>query len=59
MSAIDKNTLSIDLSKCIRCFRCAKKCPKTARKIEYRFKPVVTKVLRIRGKGYKKPCCIL
>ena len=59
MSAIDRETFSIDNDQCIRCFRCVKKCPKGARKIEYTFKPVVAKVLASRSKDYRKPRYIL
>lgn len=55
MNAIDKETLQINADKCIRCFSCVKRCPKKARKIIYRPKFIVSKVLRAKNKFKNTP----
>ncbi|KXL51783.1 NAD(P)H-quinone oxidoreductase subunit I, chloroplastic [Anaerotignum neopropionicum] len=53
--AIDKDTLSINSTHCLRCFSCVKGCPKKAREITYRPKLVVSKVLLVKSKVRKEP----
>ncbi|MBW6411886.1 EFR1 family ferrodoxin [Clostridium weizhouense] len=55
MSAIDKETLEIDKEQCLRCFCCVKRCPKKARKIVYRPRFLVSKVLTMKNKIIKEP----
>jgi len=55
MSAIEEKTLHIDSDKCLRCFACVKRCTKNARKIIFKKKFFVTKVLKIQGKKRKEP----
>ncbi|EKQ51492.1 MULTISPECIES: EFR1 family ferrodoxin [unclassified Clostridium] len=55
MNAINKDTLNIDNEKCIRCFCCVKKCSKNARKIIYRPKFIVSKMLREKNKIKRTP----
>ena len=50
MKAINKDTLEISENECIRCFSCVKRCPKKARKIIYRPKLLVSKMLRSKNK---------
>ena len=54
MNAINNDeNLSIDKKKCIRCFRCAKKCPKGARTIKYKLNPLVSYVLNLAGSKHR------
>jgi len=55
MGAIDKDTLEINEEQCIRCFCCVKRCPKKARKIIYRPRFLVSKVLTMKNKVRKEP----
>ncbi len=55
MNAINKDTMDIDQNKCIRCFCCVKKCPKKARKIVYKPKIIVSKILNIKNKKRREP----
>ncbi|AKN31331.1 4Fe-4S ferredoxin [Clostridium carboxidivorans P7] len=55
MSAIDKETLKIDEEQCLRCFCCVKRCPKKARKIIYKPKFLVSKILTIKNRIIKEP----
>ncbi|RII35523.1 4Fe-4S ferredoxin [Clostridium chromiireducens] len=55
MNIIEKDTLKIDNNKCIRCFCCVKRCPKSARKIIYRPKFIVSKMLAEKNKIKKTP----
>ena len=55
MGAIDRVTLAIDESQCLRCFCCVKRCPKKARKIMYRPKRLVAAVMTAKTKVEKKP----
>lgn len=55
MNAIDEDTLEIRESECIRCFCCVKRCPRKARKISYRPKFLVGKILRAKSKIKKAP----
>lgn len=55
MNAINKDTLDIDENKCIRCFCCVKRCPKKARRIVYKPKVLVSKVLTMKNKKVKVP----
>lgn len=55
MSAIDKNTLKIKESQCIRCFSCVKKCSRKAREIIYKKKFLVTRILNAKNKEEKEP----
>ncbi|MBA2904735.1 4Fe-4S dicluster domain-containing protein [Clostridium saccharobutylicum] len=55
MKAINKDTLDINEDKCIRCFSCVKRCPKKARKIVYKPKFLVSKILTIKNKNAKIP----
>lgn len=55
MSAIDKETLEIDEEQCLRCFCCVKRCPKKARKIIYKPRFLVSKVLTMKNKIIKEP----
>lgn len=50
MDAINKDNLEISENECIRCFSCVKRCPKKARKIIYRPKLLVSKMLRTKNK---------
>jgi ferredoxin len=50
MKAISKDTLDINEDKCIRCFCCVKRCPKKARRIVYKPKFLVAKILTIKNK---------
>lgn len=54
MSAIDKETLEIDEEQCLRCFCCVKRCPKKARKIIYKPRFLVSKVLTMKNKIIKE-----
>ncbi|GAA0177176.1 4Fe-4S binding protein [Clostridium sediminicola] len=55
MSVIDKETLEIDEEQCLRCFCCVKSCPNNARKIIYKPRFLVSKVLTMKNKGIKEP----
>ena len=55
MSAIDKETLEIDEEQCLRCFCCVKRCPKKARKIIYKPRFLVSKVLKMKNRIIKEP----
>ncbi|MFL0165848.1 EFR1 family ferrodoxin [Candidatus Clostridium helianthi] len=55
VSAIDKGTLEINEKQCLRCFCCVKMCPKKARKIIYKPKLLVSKVLTIKNRIIKEP----
>jgi len=55
MNAINKDTLKINEDECIRCFCCVKRCPKKARKIIYKPKFLVCKILRAKNKIKKTP----
>lgn len=55
MNAINKDTLDIIENKCIRCFCCVKRCPKKARKIAYKPKFLVSKILTIKNKNARIP----
>jgi len=55
MSAIDKETLEIDEKQCLRCFCCVKRCPKKARKIIYKPRFLVSKVLTMKNRVKKEP----
>jgi Heterodisulfide reductase, subunit A and related polyferredoxins len=55
MSAIDKDTLKIDEQQCLRCFCCVKRCPKNARRIIYKPKFLVSKVLAMKNRIEKEP----
>lgn len=55
MSAIDKETLQIDKKQCLRCFGCVKRCPKKARKITYKPRFIVSKVLTMKNRIIKEP----
>lgn len=55
MNAINKDTMDIDENKCIRCFCCVKKCPKKARRIAYKPRILVSKVLNIKNKKRRVP----
>jgi len=50
VGAIDINTLEIDDSKCLRCFSCVRACDAQARKITYKKKLLVKKVLGAKSK---------
>lgn len=55
MNAIDKDTLEINENQCLRCFCCVKKCPKKARRIIYKPKFLVSKVLKVKNKVIREP----
>ncbi len=55
VGAIDKDTLEIKEELCLRCFSCVKRCVKKARKIVYRPKFIVSKVLKRKNKIFKEP----
>ncbi len=55
MNAINKNTLDINKNKCIRCFCCVKRCPKKARRIVYKPKFLVSKILTIKNRNIRIP----
>lgn len=55
MKAINKDTLDINENKCIRCFCCVKRCPKKARRIVYKARFLVSKVLTIKNKKARAP----
>jgi Heterodisulfide reductase, subunit A and related polyferredoxins len=55
MGAIDRDTLKINNQQCLRCCSCVKRCPRKARKIIYRPKLLVTKVLTAKSKAAKEP----
>lgn len=55
MGAIDKDTLEINEEHCLRCFCCVKRCPKKARKIIYKPKFIVSKVLKVKNRVIKEP----
>lgn len=55
MNAINKDTLDINENKCIRCFCCVKRCTKKARKIVYKPKFLVSKVLTIKNRNARVP----
>ena len=55
MSAIVKETLEIDEKQCLRCFCCVKRCPKKARKIIYKPRFLVSKVLTMKNRVIKDP----
>lgn len=55
MSAINEKTLIIDDNQCIRCFCCVKSCNRKARKIVYKKKFLVTRVLTAKSKVIKEP----
>lgn len=55
MNAINKDTLEITENVCIRCFSCVKICPTKARKIIYKQKFIVSKVLTSKNKISKTP----
>jgi len=55
MNAINKDTLDINENKCIRCFCCVKRCLKKARKIVYKPKFLVSKVLTIKNRNAREP----
>ncbi|MGB7603875.1 MAG: 4Fe-4S binding protein, partial [Lutisporaceae bacterium] len=55
VSAINKETLEIDNNQCLRCFCCVKRCPNKARKIVYKRKFLVSRVLTIKSRGRKEP----
>lgn len=55
MDAINKDSFKINKNECIRCFCCVKRCPKKARKIIYRPKMLVSKMLRAKNKIKKSP----
>lgn len=55
MGAIDKDTLEINEDLCLRCFCCVKRCPKKARKIIYKPKFLVSKVLKMKNRIIKEP----
>ncbi|MGL5353020.1 MAG: EFR1 family ferrodoxin [Clostridium sp.] len=54
MGAIDETTLEIEEEKCLRCFCCVKRCSKKARKIIYKPKFIVSRVLMVKNKDMKK-----
>ncbi|MHA1340743.1 MAG: 4Fe-4S binding protein [Promethearchaeota archaeon] len=54
-NTIDKESLEIDLKKCIRCMACVKACKNNARKIKYRIFPVFKKFMKPAIKNYRKP----
>jgi len=54
-SAINKETLAIDEEQCLRCFCCVKRCPKKARKIIYKPRFLVSKVLKMKNRIIKEP----
>lgn len=54
MNAINKDTLDIDKNLCLRCFCCVKKCPKKARKIIYKPRFLVAKMLTVKSKVKNK-----
>ncbi|WP_425446639.1 EFR1 family ferrodoxin [Dethiothermospora halolimnae] len=53
--AIDEKNLRINNEICLHCFACVKKCPKEARKINFKKKELVKLFLRKKGSGRKKP----
>lgn len=55
MGAIDNETLEIDEKQCFRCFCCVKRCPKKARKIIYKPRFIVSKVLTMKNRVIKEP----
>lgn len=55
MGAIDKESLEINETKCLRCFCYVRKCPKKARKIVYKSKFLVSKVLAIKNRKARMP----
>lgn len=55
MGAIHKDTLEVNENKCIRCFCCVRKCPIKARKIVYKPKFLVSKVLAIKNRKARMP----
>ncbi|MFT5875896.1 MAG: ferredoxin [Clostridium sp.] len=55
MNAINKDTLNISEKQCLRCFRCVKRCPKKARKIIYKPKFLVSKILTTKNKIKREP----
>lgn len=55
MNAINKDTMDINENKCIRCFCCVKRCPKKARRIVYKPRFLVSKVLTIKNKKARAP----
>lgn len=55
MNAVDKDTLDINEKLCLRCFSCVKSCPKKARKINYKPRILVSKVLTAKNKINKEP----
>lgn len=55
MGAIDKDTLAINESLCLHCYCCVKSCPKKARKIIYKPKFIVSKILTMKNKVKKEP----
>ncbi len=59
MDAINKDTFEINENKCIRCFSCVKRCAKKARKIIYRPKFIVYKMLRSKNKIKRTPLIYL
>ncbi|NMC57074.1 MAG: 4Fe-4S binding protein [Eubacteriaceae bacterium] len=52
--AIDINSLEIDENLCLRCFSCVRACYAQARKITYKKKLLVTKVLGAKSKKDKE-----
>lgn len=55
MDAINKDTLNVNEDKCIRCFCCVKRCPKKARRIAYKPKFLVSRVLTMKNKNARMP----
>lgn len=55
MGAINNETLVIDEPLCLRCFCCVKRCPKSARKIIYKPRLIVSRVLTMKSKVIKEP----
>ncbi|MGE5626563.1 MAG: EFR1 family ferrodoxin [Solirubrobacterales bacterium] len=53
--AIDNKSFEIDEALCLRCFCCVKRCPKNARRIIYKHKFIVSKVLTMKSKVLKEP----
>lgn len=55
MSAINRDTLTINENKCIRCFCCVKRCAKKARKIVYKPNFLVSKMLTVKNRNARVP----
>lgn len=55
MGAINKDSLKINEEQCLRCFCCVKKCPQKARKIAYKPRFLVSKILAMKSRVAKEP----